>query len=98
MMMYIGITVIAQDAEHGALPTLYAATQDIAGNTYVGPRGLGQMRGAPVVMSPSRSSQDPDLAKRLWARSAELTGWLPMPPCLNRTEPSLRVRQRGQFV
>jgi NAD(P)-dependent dehydrogenase (short-subunit alcohol dehydrogenase family) len=93
MMMYIGITVIAQDAEHGALPTLYAATQDIAGNTYVGPRGLGQMRGAPVVMSPSRSSQDPDLAKRLWARSAELTR-----PCLNRTEPSLRGRQRGQFV
>ena len=74
MMMYIGITVIAQDADHGALPTLYAATQDIAGNTYVGPRGLGQMRGAPVVMAPSRSSQDPDLAKRLWARSAELTG------------------------
>jgi NAD(P)-dependent dehydrogenase (short-subunit alcohol dehydrogenase family) len=74
MMMYIGITVIAQDPEHGALPTLYAATQDIPGNTYVGPGGLGQMRGAPVVTAPSKSSQDPDLAKRLWARSAELTG------------------------
>ena len=74
MMMHIGISVIAQDPEHGALPTLYAATQDIPGNTYVGPGGLGQMRGAPVVTAPSRSSQDPDLAKRLWARSAELTG------------------------
>jgi NAD(P)-dependent dehydrogenase (short-subunit alcohol dehydrogenase family) len=74
MMMYIGITVIAQDAEHGALPTLYAATRDIPGNTYVGPGGLGQMRGAPVVTAPSKSSQDPELAKRLWARSAELTG------------------------
>ena len=74
MVAQIGIRVIAQDPEHGALPTLYAATQDIPGNTYIGPDGLGQMRGSPVVTAPSRSSQDPDLAKRLWARSAELTG------------------------
>ena len=73
-MAQIGIRVIAQDPEHGAFPTLYAATQDIPGNTYIGPDGLGQMRGAPVVTAPSKSSQDPDLAKRLWARSAELTG------------------------
>ncbi len=74
MMMHIGISVIAQDPAHGALPTLYAATQDIPGNTYVGPDGFGQMRGAPVVTPPSVSSQDPDLGKLLWARSAELTG------------------------
>ena len=74
MMMHVGISVIAQDAAHGALPTLYAATQDIPGNTYVGPDGFGQMRGAPVVTPPSRSAQDPDLAKLLWERSAELTG------------------------
>ena len=28
---------MVNDAEHGALPTLYAATQDIPGGSYVGP-------------------------------------------------------------
>jgi NAD(P)-dependent dehydrogenase (short-subunit alcohol dehydrogenase family) len=74
MVAQIGISVVAQDAEHGALPTLYAATQDIPGNTYVGPDGIGQIRGASVVTAPSKASQDPDLAARLWARSAQLTG------------------------
>ncbi len=74
MMAQVGSRVMAQDAAHGALPTLYAATQDIPGNSYVGPDGPGHMRGYPVVMTPSDASQDSDLARRLWARSAELTG------------------------
>ena len=74
MVAEIAVRFVAQDAEHGALPTLYAATQDIPGNTYVGPAGLGHMRGAPMVMAPSKASQDPALALRLWARSAALTG------------------------
>jgi NAD(P)-dependent dehydrogenase (short-subunit alcohol dehydrogenase family) len=74
MMAQVGSRVMAQDSEHGALPTLYAATQDIPGNSYVGPDGPGHMRGYPVVMTPSNASQDGDLARRLWARSAELTG------------------------
>jgi NAD(P)-dependent dehydrogenase (short-subunit alcohol dehydrogenase family) len=65
--------VLAQDAEHGALPTLYAATRDIAGNTFVGPNGLGHLRGYPEVVQPSKASQDSGLARRLWAHSAELT-------------------------
>jgi NAD(P)-dependent dehydrogenase (short-subunit alcohol dehydrogenase family) len=76
MVAEIAVRFVAQDAEHGALPTLYAATQDIPGNTYVGPDGLGHIRGAPMVMAPSKASQDRALAQRLWARSATLTGVL----------------------
>jgi hypothetical protein len=65
--------IIAQDVEHGALPTLYAATQDIPGNSFVGPNGFGHLRGYPEVLQPSRASQDPGLARHLWGRSAELT-------------------------
>jgi NAD(P)-dependent dehydrogenase (short-subunit alcohol dehydrogenase family) len=64
---------MAQDAEHGALPTLYASTQDLPGNSFVGPDGFSSMRGYPEVAQPSSESQDPDLAARLWTRSAELT-------------------------
>lgn len=69
----VATRIVAQDPEHGALPTLYAATQDIPGNTFVGPNGLGHLRGYPEVIRPSTASQDPGLALRLWARSAELT-------------------------
>jgi hypothetical protein len=65
--------VMAQDVEHGALPTLYAATQDIPGNSFVGPNGFGHLRGHPELVQPSKASQDPELAAHLWARSAELT-------------------------
>ena len=42
--MKVGNTLIAQSDEQGAWPTLYAATQDIAGDSYVGPNGF---RGGP---------------------------------------------------
>jgi NAD(P)-dependent dehydrogenase (short-subunit alcohol dehydrogenase family) len=74
MVALVGIRVVAQDAERGALPTLYAATQDIPSNSYVGPDGIGHLRGFPALQAPSRASQDPQLAARLWARSAALTG------------------------
>lgn len=73
LVAQVGTRFVAQDAEHGALPTLYAATQDIPGNSYVGPDGLGHVRGSPVVMHPSNASQDPGLAARLWTVSAKLT-------------------------
>jgi NAD(P)-dependent dehydrogenase (short-subunit alcohol dehydrogenase family) len=66
--------LIGQDVEHGALPTLYAATQEIPGNAFVGPNGVFHLRGYPEVVQPSTASQDPGLARRLWACSAELTG------------------------
>jgi NAD(P)-dependent dehydrogenase (short-subunit alcohol dehydrogenase family) len=64
---------ITQDGEHGALPTLYAATQDIPGGSYVGPDGLIHTKGYPEIAKPSRRCRDTDLARRLWDTSARLT-------------------------
>ncbi|MBB3045060.1 oxidoreductase [Nocardioides soli] len=58
----------------GALTTLYAATVDVPGNTFVGPDGLLEMRGWPTAVGRSRDAIDPDLARGLWRRSEELTG------------------------
>lgn len=62
------------DAEHGALPSLYAATQDIPGNAYVGPDRPGGLKGHPVVRTPAAAALDPAAAARLWALTALLTG------------------------
>jgi NAD(P)-dependent dehydrogenase (short-subunit alcohol dehydrogenase family) len=66
--------VYAQSAERGALPTLYAATADIAGGSFVGPDGFQEMRGEPKVVTPTRAARDPQTALRLWGVSEELTG------------------------
>jgi NAD(P)-dependent dehydrogenase (short-subunit alcohol dehydrogenase family) len=62
------------DVEHGALPTLYAATQDVPGGSYIGPDGLGHLRGYPEIQRTSKRAQDPQMARRLWDLSARLTG------------------------
>jgi len=62
------------DAGHGALPTLYAATQDVPGGSYIGPDGLGHLRGYPEIHQPSKGARDPQMARRLWDLSARLTG------------------------
>ncbi|MTD42855.1 SDR family NAD(P)-dependent oxidoreductase [Conexibacter sp. W3-3-2] len=66
--------VVAQSPERGALPTLYAATQDLPGAAYVGPDGPGEMRGAPQLVGMSGAAQDPAAARRLWDASEALTG------------------------
>ena len=65
---------VAQSDEQGALPTLYAAVADLPGNSYVGPDGRGELRGFPTLVGRSAEASDAELAKRLWARSEELTG------------------------
>jgi NAD(P)-dependent dehydrogenase (short-subunit alcohol dehydrogenase family) len=62
------------DAERGALPTLYATTQDVPGGSYVGPDGIGHLRGYPEIHQPSKAAQDPETARRLWDLSVRLTG------------------------
>ena len=54
------------DPEHGALPTLFAATQNVSGNAYVGPNGPGSIKGHPKVRKPSRAGLDGASAKKLW--------------------------------
>jgi NAD(P)-dependent dehydrogenase (short-subunit alcohol dehydrogenase family) len=72
--MWIGNRLIAQSDEQGAWPTLYAASQDIPGNSYVGPDGFQEGRGHPTLVGRSSAASDGDVARRLWERSEELTG------------------------
>ncbi|MGW2746744.1 oxidoreductase [Streptomyces sp. NPDC001450] len=72
--MAVGNKVLAQDDKSGALPTLYAASQDLPGAAYVGPDGLGEMRGAPTLVGRSTAASDPEAARRLWTLSEEMTG------------------------
>jgi NAD(P)-dependent dehydrogenase (short-subunit alcohol dehydrogenase family) len=58
----------------GALPTLYAATMDVPGNTYVGPHSFRELRGWVTGVGRSQRALDPDLAKALWAASERLSG------------------------
>lgn len=67
--------IVAQPADKGALPTLYAATHpDLHGSEYIGPDGRGNTRGNPVLSSDAAKLFDPVLAARLWDVSEELTG------------------------
>jgi NAD(P)-dependent dehydrogenase (short-subunit alcohol dehydrogenase family) len=66
--------VIAQPAAMGALPTLYAATEDVPGAAYVGPSGFREMRGHPHLVNMSGAAKDDASAARLWAVSEALTG------------------------
>src|SRR6266550_6113221 len=62
-VMAISNRVIAQSEEMGALPTLYAATQDLPGGSYVGPDGFSEVRGGPTLVSP-RKRQDVEVGRR----------------------------------
>jgi NAD(P)-dependent dehydrogenase (short-subunit alcohol dehydrogenase family) len=70
----IGNRLFAQDEDGGALPTLYAATADIPGNSFAGPGGFMEQRGAPKLVGRRHTAQDADVARRLWDVSEELTG------------------------
>ncbi|MFC8826013.1 oxidoreductase [Streptomyces sp. NPDC057137] len=64
---------VAQDSTAGSLPTLYAATQDLPGASYLGPDGLREMRGGPTLVGRTTAASDPEAARRLWAMSEQLT-------------------------
>ncbi|MEH0420816.1 oxidoreductase [Streptomyces sp. B21-083] len=80
LLMRLTNRLIAQDSQSGALPTLYAAVQDLPGTSYVGPDGRGESRGGPTLVGRSQAASDPVSARRLWTASEELT---------NTTFPSL---------
>jgi NAD(P)-dependent dehydrogenase (short-subunit alcohol dehydrogenase family) len=70
----VGNRVLAQDEDGGALPTLYAAVADVPGNSYAGPGGFMEQRGAPKLVGRTSAAQDAAVARRLWDVSEELTG------------------------
>jgi NAD(P)-dependent dehydrogenase (short-subunit alcohol dehydrogenase family) len=67
-----GNSLVATTSDFGARQTLYAASQDLPGNTYVGPRFA--MRG-PTGPTPLRSplARDAKKATALWELSEQLT-------------------------
>ena len=75
LVMRVLNRVIAQSADMGGLSTLYAATEPgLEGGTYVGPDGFLEQRGHPKRVSPSRTAQDENVARRLWEVSEQMTG------------------------
>ena len=74
MISALGNRVIAQDDKGGALPTLYAAVADVPGNSYAGPSGFMEGRGAPELVGRSGAASDMETARRLWDVSEQLTG------------------------
>jgi len=72
---WVGNRVLAQSADMGALPTLYAATvADLPGGTFVGPGGRAQQRGYPIVVTAASKAYEEDDWRRLWEVSEQLTG------------------------
>jgi NAD(P)-dependent dehydrogenase (short-subunit alcohol dehydrogenase family) len=68
------VKAVSQPADRGAWPVLMAATAELPGATYVGPGSLGEMHGAPQVVTSSRLSHDEEAQRRLWELSEETTG------------------------
>jgi NAD(P)-dependent dehydrogenase (short-subunit alcohol dehydrogenase family) len=67
--------VVAQTADMGALPTLYAATvPDLPGGSFVGPDGFMEQRGYPHVVTAADKAYDEAAWRRLWEVSEDLTG------------------------
>ena len=66
--------LLAQSAQMGALPTLYAATvPGLPGGSYIGPDGLFEQRGYPKLVDSNKRSHDQTTAAGLWTLSQTLT-------------------------
>jgi NAD(P)-dependent dehydrogenase (short-subunit alcohol dehydrogenase family) len=74
LLMAITNRLFAQNEDGGALPTLYAAVADIPGDSFAGPGGFMERRGAPKLVERSAAGQDREVARRLWDVSEALTG------------------------
>ncbi|MFF7212901.1 oxidoreductase [Streptomyces sp. NPDC008238] len=73
--MRVSGRLFAQSPEMGALPQLFAATEPgLPGGSYIGPDGRGGRSGHPVPVRLSGAARDPELGRRLWERSQQLTG------------------------
>ena len=71
-LMSAATRVFATDADFGARQTLYAASQDLPGDTFIGPR-FGSL-GRPQPVGRSRVARDAATATALWELSEQLTG------------------------
>lgn len=71
-IMSTATRIMATDADFGARQTLYAASQDVPGDSFIGPRFGYAGRTQPVGRS--RAAQDRETAAALWDLSEQLTG------------------------
>lgn len=75
LVMRMGNGILAQSAAMGALPTLRAAVDpDVRGGEYFGPGGFMEMVGPPKLVERTAAAKDPEVARKLWEKSVELTG------------------------
>ena len=74
LLSMIGNRLLAQSEDDGALPTVYAAVMDVPGDSFAGPGGFMEQRGAPKLVGRTDAAKDADVARRLWDVSEELTG------------------------
>jgi NAD(P)-dependent dehydrogenase (short-subunit alcohol dehydrogenase family) len=73
-IMRVTNPLMGQSAEMGALPTLYAAVEDVPGGSFVGPNGFMEQRGYPHVVTAASRAYNEDAQRRLWEISEDLTG------------------------
>ncbi len=67
--------LLSQDARHGALPTLFAATDPgVKPGGYYGPDGFQELTGPPSTARIAPAALDPVTAEKLWLISEQLTG------------------------
>lgn len=66
---------VAQPPEKGALPILYAATDEtLEGGEMVGPGGFKAIRGSPEVQQPDTRALDKQMREKLWSFSEKVMG------------------------
>jgi NAD(P)-dependent dehydrogenase (short-subunit alcohol dehydrogenase family) len=74
-LLRVGNKLLAQSAERGALPQLYAATASgVDSGEFYGPDGPREARGYPTRVEAVGRARDAELGRRLWEVSEELTG------------------------
>ncbi len=69
------LSLFAQPAHKGALPTLFAATNpQLQGGEYIGPDGVANFRGNPAISAEGDKLFKSDISQKLWKVSEQLTG------------------------
>jgi NAD(P)-dependent dehydrogenase (short-subunit alcohol dehydrogenase family) len=71
-IMSTATRIVATDADFGARQTLYAASQDVPGDSFIGPRFGHLGRSQPTGRS--GAARDAEMAAALWELSEQLTG------------------------
>jgi NAD(P)-dependent dehydrogenase (short-subunit alcohol dehydrogenase family) len=69
-----GHRLVSMPGWKGALCTVYAATMDVPGDTYIGPHGRLELHGWPAPARRSTAALNRVAARRLWEASEKLSG------------------------